>query len=80
MHQRLILWRVCGALGAALGVVACGGDSDNPDKGGGASPMGGPFGVGNLGGNPVVNLIPEQSDAANQSSTPASGPTVPETP
>ena len=80
MHQRLILWRVCGALAAAFAVVACGGDSDNPDKGGGASPMGGPFGVGNLGGNTVVGLIPEQSDAPNQSSPPASGPTVPETP
>ena len=74
MHLRLNLWRLCGALGVALGVVACGGDSDNPDKGGGSSPMGGPFGAGNLGGNTVVNLIPEQSDAANQSSTPASAP------
>ena len=41
---------------------ACGGgDSNNPNKGGGPDPMGGPFGVGNLFGNPVVNLIPDQN-------------------
>ncbi|HEU5297373.1 MAG TPA: hypothetical protein VFU71_21525 [Burkholderiaceae bacterium] len=80
MHQRWISWRLGGALGAALAVAACGGGSDNPDKGGGPSPMTGPFGPGNLGGNTVVNLIPEQTDAPGQFSPPASAPVPGESP
>jgi len=74
MHQRWILWRLCGALGATIAVAACGGGGDNPDKGGGPSPMTGPFGPGNLGGNTVVILIPTQTDAPGQSAMPASAP------
>jgi hypothetical protein len=75
MRLRSFVWQLCGVVGTALAVVACGGgDGDNPDKGGGPSPMNGPFGPGNLGGNTVVNLI--QVDAPGQSSLPASAPTT----
>ena len=61
MHSS-IAWRLAATCGVALAVSACGGgDSNNPNKGGGPDPMGGPFGVGNLFGNPVVNLIPDQN-------------------
>jgi hypothetical protein len=62
MH-RSIVWRLAAAWGVALSVAACGGgDNNNPNPGGGADPMGGPFGANNLFGNPVVNLIPDQSE------------------
>ena len=72
MH-RSIVWRLAATCGVALAVSACGGgDSNNPNKGGGPDPMGGPFGVGNLFGNPVVNLIPDQNAPPTQSTTPPS--------